>query len=56
MATTTVTKALTAFFNEGAGKRPAKDWLLELKALSADEKRNLAEEVCAFTGDTLADA
>lgn len=53
MAQTTVTKALTAFFNTGEGKRPAKVWLEELKALTPEEKANLAADVCAITGDTL---
>jgi hypothetical protein len=56
MAATTVTKALTGFFNQGEGKRPAKVWLDELKALSVDEKAKLAQEVCDFTGDTLMEA
>ncbi len=55
MASTTVTKALTGFFNVGEGKRPAKVWLEELKALSAEEKHALAQEVCALTGDALAE-
>lgn len=50
---TTVTKALTNFFNTGDAKRPAKDWLLELKALTDSEKLELAQGVCAITGDTL---
>ncbi len=55
MAQVTVTKALTAFFNQEPRKVPAKEWLNELKAFeSDDEKRKLAQEVCDFTGDTLA--
>lgn len=53
MAKTTVTKCLTAYFNTGDGKRPAKDWLEELKKFTPEEKQKLAEEVCAVTGDTL---
>lgn len=53
MAQTTVTKALTGYFNAGAGKRLAKVWLEELKALTTEEKAELAEGVCAITGDTL---
>jgi hypothetical protein len=30
-----------------------RDFSLEIKALSDDEKRSLAEGVCAITGDTL---
>lgn len=54
-AATSVTKVLTRYFNEGAGKRPARVWLEELKSLSADEKYSLAMGVCAITGDTLED-
>lgn len=50
-----VTKALTQYFNEGDGKRPAKDWLAELKQFSPEEKRALALEVCAVNGWTLED-
>ena len=53
MAAVTVTKALTEYFNKGDRKVGAKEWLLELKAFSVDEKRALAEAVCAVTGDTL---
>jgi len=53
MAATTVIKALTNFFNVGDGKRPSKNWLAELKAMSVDEKRELAEMVVAETGDAL---
>lgn len=53
MAKTTVTKALTGFFNTGDGKRQASEWLKELKALTDAEKLALAEQICAVTGDTL---
>lgn len=53
MASVSVTKCLTEFFNSGDGKRDSKTWLGELKALSGDEKRELAELVCDATGDTL---
>lgn len=53
MATVTVTKALTGWFNQGEGKRPAQVWLQELRAMSDDEKRKLAQEVCDHAGDTL---
>lgn len=49
----TVTAILTGYFNVGEGKRPSREWLDELKALSADEKAELAEGVCAITGDTI---
>lgn len=52
---TTITKALTGYFNQGDGKRPAQEWLKELKALSADEKRELAQGVCDITGDELSE-
>ena len=52
---TTVTKALTNFFNVGEGKRPAREWLNELKALSPEEKKELAIMVCAETGDEIND-
>lgn len=44
---------LTQYFNEGEGKRSNTRWLQELRALSADEKQELAEGVCAITGDTI---
>jgi hypothetical protein len=53
MAATTVIKALTNYFNESTSKRPNTQWLAELKALSTEEKRALAEGVAALTGDTL---
>lgn len=53
MAKVTVTKALTLYFNVDEGKRPARVWLEELKALSDAEKHELAEGVVALTGDTL---
>lgn len=53
MAKVTVTKALSSYFNEGDGKRAPRDFLQELKALSVEEKRELAEGVVAITGDTL---
>jgi len=53
MASKTILKTLTDYFNVGDGKRPTRDWATEIKALSPDEKRELAEGVCAITGDTL---
>jgi len=53
MAQVTVIKALTNFFNVGEGKRDSKTWLGELKALTADEKKALADLVVAETGDVL---
>lgn len=54
MATITVTKALSNYFNVGEGKRPAQEFLKELRDLTVDEKRELAAGVCEITGDTLA--
>lgn len=53
MAQKTVLKTLTDYFNEGDGKRPLVDWAEEVRALKTDEKRELAEGVCAITDDTL---
>jgi hypothetical protein len=54
MAQVTELKALTNFFNVAPNKKPAKEWMTEIKALSPEEKRELAELVVAETGDTLA--
>jgi hypothetical protein len=54
MAAKKITAILSGYFNTGEGKRGASEFLAELKALSADEKRELAEGVCAITGDTIA--
>ena len=53
MATKSVLKTLTDYFNTGAGKRSMKDWAAEIKALSAQEKLELARGVAEITGDTL---
>lgn len=53
MAAKTVTAILTGYFNQGEGKVTNTQWLAELKALSPEEKRELAEGVCAITGDTI---
>lgn len=56
MAETTVLKALQGYFNRDVDGKPIKPlaaFAAELKALSADEKRELAEGVVAITGDTL---
>jgi hypothetical protein len=42
METITALKALIDYFNEGAGKRPMKDWAAEVKALTPAEKQELA--------------
>lgn len=53
MATISVTKALTNFFNVDPVKLPAKEWVAELRKLTPDDKAELAQGVCAITGDTL---
>lgn len=53
MAEKGVIAILTNYFNVGSAKRVNTLWLAELKALSAEEKRDLAEGVCAITGDTV---
>jgi hypothetical protein len=50
-----VTSILAKYFNEGAGKRSLSEFKDELNKLSTDEKRELAEGVCAITGDTIKD-
>ena len=54
MAAKSMLKILTEYFNSGEGKRGMSDWSTEVKALSPAEKRELAEGVCAITGDTIA--
>lgn len=49
----TIVAILTGYFNTGEGKRNSAEWVQELKALSVAEKRELAEGVCALTGDTI---
>lgn len=49
----TATAWLTGFFNEGEGKRSLSEWRDELKALSVDEKKELAEGVAALSGGTV---
>jgi hypothetical protein len=53
MAKVSMLKALSNYFNTGEGKVSMAKWQTEIKALSADEKRELAEGVCAITGDEL---
>jgi hypothetical protein len=45
---------LASYFNTGEGKRPLSDFAAELRVLSPEEKQELAEGVCAITGDTIA--
>lgn len=53
MAEKTVIKTLSDFFNEGEGKRPLTDFAKEIRELSPEEKLELAQGVCAITGDTI---
>lgn len=53
---TTVLKAIAGYFNDGEGKRPLREFQMELKALSDAEKLELARGVTAITGDELVDA
>lgn len=46
-------KLLAEYFNQGDGERPLREFAAEVKALSKDEKRELALGVCEITGDTL---
>lgn len=52
---TTITplKALAEYFNEGAGKRPTRDFAAEVKALNEDEKMELAQGAATILGKTL---
>jgi hypothetical protein len=54
MAQVTELKALTNYFNVAPRKLPAKEWMTELKMLTPEAKRELAELVVIETGDTLA--
>jgi hypothetical protein len=54
MAAKSMLKILTEYFNVEPHKVPMKAWSDEMKALSPDEKRELAEGVCVITGDTIA--
>lgn len=44
------TGILSGYFNQGEGKRPLTGFLQELKAMTSDEKKKLATEVAAVTG------
>lgn len=50
-----ILKILTEYFNVGDGKRPLKAWAAEISELSEPEKHELAEGVCAITGETIAE-
>jgi hypothetical protein len=53
MAAKGISAILAGYFNVGDGKRSNTDFLAELKALKPSEKAELAEGVCAITGDTI---
>ncbi len=54
MAQTTVLKAIAGYFNsDPATKKPLREFTEEVKALSPEEKREMAEMIVALTGDTL---
>lgn len=59
MAAITPLKAIADYFNKDAdGKsiKPVREFAAEVKALSDAEKLELAQGVCAITGDTLVSA
>ena len=43
-------KVLTDYFNVGEGKRPMKEWAAEVKALSTEEKAELAQLAAVAMG------
>lgn len=49
----TAVKALAGYFNQGEGKRPLSEFQKEVKALPDAAKLELAQGVCAITGDEL---
>jgi hypothetical protein len=49
----TVTSILAGYFNVDDGKRPLREFQGELKALTTEEKLELAQGVCAITGDAI---
>lgn len=53
MAVKSVVSILAGYFNQGEGKRALSEFNQELKALTDDEKLELAQGVCAITGDTV---
>lgn len=55
MAKHKVTGLLNNYFNKDGGKRPAQEFLAELKALSAAEKNELALGVADVQGIAHAD-
>lgn len=53
MAEITAVKALNNYFNQGEGKVPLSQFAAEVRALSPDEKRELATLAAQAMGDTL---
>ncbi len=54
MAQTTVLKAIAGYFNsDPSTKKPLREFTEEVKALTPEEKRELAELIVKVTGDTL---
>jgi hypothetical protein len=53
MGSKTIVSLLAGYFNQGGGKRALSEFQQEIKALSVEEKRELAEGICAITGDTI---
>lgn len=52
---TTPLKAIAGYFNEKGSPsyKPLKDFAAEVRALTDADKQELAEGICAITGDTL---
>ncbi len=48
-----IASILAGYFNQGDGKRALGVFQQELKAMTDKEKHDLAEGVCAITGDTI---
>lgn len=46
-------KAIAEYFNTGDGKRPLQQFADEIKALTPEEKRELAQGACDVMGWTL---
>jgi len=51
--TKTTLKAINDYFNSGDGKRSLSEFAKEIKALTAEEKKELAEGACNVMGWTL---
>lgn len=52
MPEASTTQILARYFNEGAGKRPLAEFQKELKALSTEEKTELAQLAAPLLGVT----